>query len=292
MNQELLHSFHQCLRYWKATPLIKPLIDPVRCTRNQLRQKFRKVPGSVERVDTFHAKGFTIVSGEVVSEGLACYGFMEPELTEALLHLVKPGHVSVDIGMHLGYFTTLLAALVGQGGKVYSFEPTPSTREIAYLNTSRFKNVSVYPNAMWSHRETMTFHDYGLTHMAFNSLTTARLDHEVIPVNEHRVESFTLDEFRDQLDHRIDIVKIDAENAEEQILQGARRLLHDDRPIITLEVGDEASEDGKSRRLIETMANMDYHPWEFCEGSFKRHDPRTKYTYDNLVFAPSNQPLA
>lgn len=292
MNQKLLHSFHDCMRYKQAHSLIKPLLNPCRFIRNQIRQKRRNTVGTFETVDTFHAREFTIVAGETVSEGLACYGIMEPELTEAFLHLVKSGQTTVDIGMHLGYFTTLFAGLVGPSGKVHAFEPTPSTREIAARNTERFSNVTVHPNAMWSHHDTMTFHDYGLAHMAFNSVTAARLDHEVLSVCEHQVETISLDEFREQLASRIDVIKIDAETAEEQILQGARNLLKTDQPIVTLEVGDEGTESGRSRNLIATLASMDYEAWEFTKGRFIRHSSRKVYNYDNLIFAHSSKPLA
>lgn len=287
MNQGLLNSLHRCLRYKQANSLAKPFVDPCRFIRNQIRQKHRNTTGTIEKVDTFHARNFTIVAGETVSEGLACYGVMEPELTEAFLHLIKPGQTVIDIGMHLGYFTTLFAGLVGTSGKVHAFEPTPSTREIATHNTKLYTNVTVHPNAMWSHHETMTFHDYGLAHMAFNSVTSARLDHEAHSVREHQVEAISLDEFRERLTSRIDVIKIDAESAEEQILQGACNLLNTDQPIVTLEVGDEGADSGRSRKLIEVLAVMNYHPWEFSNGHFKRHIPRQAYSYDNLIFTPS-----
>ena len=291
MNQELFKSFNSCLRYKQANYLTKPFLNPCRFIRNQIRQKRRNTVGTVETVDTFHAQDFTIVAGEIVSEGLFCYGIMEPQLTEAFLHLVKPGQTTVDIGMHLGYFTTLFAGLVGPSGKVHAFEPTPSTREIAARNTERFSNVTVHPNAMWSHHETMTFHDYGLAHMAFNSVTAARLDYEVLSVREHQVEAISLDEFRKHLACRIDVIKIDAETAEEQILQGARNLLKSDQPIVTLEIGDEGTETGRSSNLIETLSLMDYEAWEFIEGRFRRHSPRKVYSYDNLIFTHSSKPL-
>jgi len=292
MNHELFQSFQAGLLYRQAPPLAKPLTNPVRFLRNQLRQKIRRDPGIPEKIDTFHMNGFTIVSGEIVSEALACYGFMEPELTGAILHLVKRGNHAVDIGMHLGYFTTLLATLVGREGAVHSFEPTPSTRDLALHNTSRFPWVSVHPNAMWSHCTQMKFHDYGIRHMAFNSVTTARLDHEVATVKEHTVEAVSLDSFREGLTHPIDFIKIDAETAEEQILHGAERLLSSDRPVLSLEIGDEAGETGRSRKLIELLGSMDYTPWEFRENSFKRHQIRDAYVYDNLIFAPAGKSLA
>jgi hypothetical protein len=127
--------------------------------------------------------------------------------------------------------------------------------------------------------------------MAFNSVTAARLDHEVLSVREHQVEAISLDEFREQLASRIDIIKIDAETAEEQILQGARNLLKTDQPIVTLEVGDEGTESGRSRKLIETLALMDYEAWEFAQGRFFKHVLQDNYTYNNLIFAPSERTL-
>lgn len=291
MNENLLASLHQCIRYKNAPRFSKPFQSPVRFVRNQLRQGFGKEAGTIEAIDTFHMKDFTIVSGEIVSEELACYGFMEPELTEAFLRLVSPGDTALDVGMHLGYFTTLFGELVGSKGKVISFEPTPSTREIAMRNTAKYPQVSVYPNAVWSHSTTMGFHDYGISHMAFNSVTSARLDHDVTTVRELEVEAICLDDFRLRLGSKINIIKIDAETAEEEILKGSRQLLRMDQPILTVEVGDEGAEPGRSRKLIEELVSMDYEAWSFSDGAFKRHEIKPTYTYDNLIFSPLCRPL-
>src|SRR6266581_4235350 len=39
----------------------------------------------------------------------------------------REGQTALDIGAHLGVFSVLLARLVGLRGRVFSFEPTPST---------------------------------------------------------------------------------------------------------------------------------------------------------------------
>jgi predicted methyltransferase len=39
--------------------------------------------------------------------------------------LVRPGMAVADIGTQYGYFTLLLADLVGDAGKVYVFDPDP-----------------------------------------------------------------------------------------------------------------------------------------------------------------------
>jgi len=58
-----------------------------------------------------------------VAPHLLIDGIWEMWLTEALVSLVRPGMVVADVGANLGYFTLLMADLVGAGGRVHAFEP-------------------------------------------------------------------------------------------------------------------------------------------------------------------------
>jgi hypothetical protein len=121
-QSDLLTRFQQHLRYKTAPAWRKPLVSPARFLRNQLRKRLYSPSqmGRLRVVRTFHCPRFTVVSGEKVSEGIGSYGIYEESLTEAFLHLVEPGQVVVDIGMHLGYYTTLFACLVGPSGEVHA----------------------------------------------------------------------------------------------------------------------------------------------------------------------------
>jgi len=291
MDSNLIQSFKSSLRYKSSSQLAKPFTSPRRFLNNQLRQRVRPRAGTLQIVHAFHMDRFHIVAGELVSEGIACYGIMESNLTGAFLNLIKPGQTALDVGMHLGYFSTLMARLVGPSGTVHSFEPTPSTRDFAAKNTEQFPNITVHPNAMWSHHEKMNFHDYGVVHMAFNSMSTARMEEQIESAREFEVEAISLDEFRDNTGEKIDVIKIDAENAELEIITGGQQTLLKDRPIVSLEVGDEATQAGRSRLLVETMVGLEFVPWEFNNGKFHKHAVRDKYVYDNLIFAPVERPL-
>ncbi len=288
----LRNKFNKCLRYQRAKSWQKPLLDPVRFLRNQFW--FRKGPretGETRWVAAFHLPRFKVVNGETVSGGIAAYGIFEPELTAAFLRLVEPGWVVADVGMHLGYYTTLFASLVGPSGFVHAFEPTPSTRELASANVGQFTNIRVHPLAAWSSAQKLTFHDYGPQWMAFNSFTAARVKAGPPQPREFTVETISLDAFRLELDRKIALIKIDAESAEQEILKGAQQLLKTDRPLVSLEVGDF---DGSpaSRRLVEMLQQTGYRAWEFSADRFVAHQARANYEYDNLVFAPLGSDLS
>ncbi len=290
---QLQDEFNQCARYLRARSWQKPIINPRRFLRNQWRVRTgRGKPWGVPaKHAAFHLSPFTIVNGEGVSESIAAYGLYEADLTEAFLRLIKPGQVVLDIGMHVGYYATIFAQLTGPTGQVHAFEPTPSTRDIAAENVARFPNLTVHAYAVWSGSQTVEFNDFGTKYMAFNSFSEPRLDGHQLTPTKFQAETIALDSFRSQLGKPIALVKVDAESAEWNIIEGAQQLLRTDRPLVTLEVGD-FGPGGQSSKLIQFIESANYRTWEFNRGKFVRHQTRTTYSYDNLIFAPSECDLS
>lgn len=52
-------------------------------------------------------------------------GFWEYWLTEFMWRNVRPGQVALDVGANHGYYSLVLADLVGAAGRVHAFEPNP-----------------------------------------------------------------------------------------------------------------------------------------------------------------------
>jgi FkbM family methyltransferase len=148
---------------------------------------------------------------------LALDGYWEYWVTQFLASRVRSGWTVVDVGANVGYFSMLLADLVGARGKVRSYEPQQLHRLIsksAAVNgfADRLQVKGVAAGAEASTIELSVPGDYlGSTHLG-----------------EQREELKRLASYRsttclvERLDHHPppDLVKIDAEGHEPQVLDG------------------------------------------------------------------------
>lgn len=152
------------------------------------------------------------------------YGEYELETTRAIKNLLEQGMTFVDCGAHIGWYTLLAARAVGPAGKVYAFEPAPSTFEILVRNVKAngYEDiVTAVPNAV-SNKS-------GLQRLFFNErssvstkLFTSHGDQEF-----NEVEVISLDEFFREKDWpQVDLVKMDIEGAEKAALEGMKELSH------------------------------------------------------------------
>lgn len=173
-------------------------------------------------------------------------GYWEIWLTRFLARAVQPGMVCVDIGANLGYYALLMADLAGPRGRVLAVEPNPAVARLlqSNLDVNGFAGrAEVLPLALGD-----------------GSLARARL---AIPLGEPKnaallpsdAEAGTAELVEvpvaafDALagaPPRIDLVKIDAEGAEDAILRGMAATLRRDRPILVLEFNPARPYDGRA----------------------------------------------
>jgi FkbM family methyltransferase len=164
----------------------------------------------------------------------------ESEMQEALRTYVRPGMIALDIGANTGYVTLLLADLVGETGKVFSFEPYAPNFKLLERNVraNGLSQVEVFCLALSdvtgsARLYLSTWNDGG---HSFGDL----IDETSVPgaSSQVLVKTTTLDEFLEEREiPRIDVLKIDVEGAETLVFAGARRLLsRTDAPAILCEV--------------------------------------------------------
>ena len=58
-------------------------------------------------------------------------------------NIIKPGMRVLDLGANIGFYTVLFSKLVGENGKVFSFEPDVKNYEYLEENTKTLYNVII-----------------------------------------------------------------------------------------------------------------------------------------------------
>lgn len=238
-------------------------------------------------IKTSFGRRMTIVLPEIVSSLLYLTGTYEPDVENIFQKFVKKGDVVVDIGAHYGYFTLLAATLVGKMGKVYSFEPTPSTFNVLQKNTNRYKNIMPVNKAVYDKHDSLVLHDYGLQFGALNSFFEPRIKKK-ITFTSSKVAAVTLDEYFSKVRRMPDFIKIDAESSEFFILKGMKKILSNKRPILCLELGDmDISGVKTSKEIIYFLVKKKYTAHLYKNNTLSRYKGEVlKNKHINLLFLP------
>lgn len=272
--------------------LQRTLRAPLLLLTSKALEKYCQINGSTMPMQArlFWGERMNVVFPEIVSCFLYRYGFFEPDLTKIVIHSVNPGDVVFDIGTHFGYYSLLASHLVGPQGQVHSFEPTRHTHEVVRSNISDKGNVKLTNAAAWSETTELKFKDYGMTMSAFNSLYEAKLDDAIVQKlqpEEYTVSAISIDEYVEANRVKPSFIKIDAENAEHDILLGMKRTLSEIRPLVTLEVGDVKAGNYKdSASAVHLLIQYGYRAKEWKDGHLQDHSPTSSYLHTNLLFVP------
>jgi len=161
------------------------------------------------------------------------YGTWEPEVVKALSEVVSPGDVTLDIGAHIGFYSLLLARLVGPTGQVIAFEPLPGNFKILAENVelNHCSQVRAINKAVLRRKSTMAItipHDQPLPGSV--SLFTDYGGQTVV------VEAVSLDEFVREARVPVNFIKMDVEGAEELVLHGGWRTIESHHPTLMIEI--------------------------------------------------------
>lgn len=154
-------------------------------------------------------------------------GSYEVDKQAMLERLMNLGMVVWDVGANAGFYTLALSRLTGPAGHVYAFEPLGANVKnlIRHVHLNRLTNTTVVQCALGGANELCGF-DTSISHQK-GFLSEHR--------NDYLVPCFTADGFlRSRPDAVPALLKIDVEGAESRMLEGARQLLTEHRPIVVL----------------------------------------------------------
>lgn len=160
----------------------------------------------------------SIIPGEAISLALQRTGAHELEVAEVVYRLLEKGDVAIDVGASLGFITSIMAQKVGDGGKVFAFEPNPA---IVPLLQENCKGLQVAIVAVGVSDNNGQLFVHGTEEMEKNA-GRVYLSNEP---SEVVVEVITLDNYFAHQQQPIQLMKIDTEGHESKVLGGAVRML-------------------------------------------------------------------
>ena len=159
-----------------------------------------------------------------------CEGYEQPTF-DFIRAYCMPGATLIDIGAHFGIFTISALRKVGPAGTVIAFEPCRATRTIL-LKTLELNGFSGIPvireEAVSNVKGQSSFFSSTIPGDAANSLISNAQHLARSEVRTVRLDDIPL--------ARVDAIKIDAEGAELQILEGSQALIAKHRPAVLLSV--------------------------------------------------------
>jgi len=186
----------------------------------------------------------------------------ELRLTRWLLKHLSSGQTFVDIGAHFGYFSLLAAELVGEKGQVFALEAAQGTFDILQNNTSDCAPIQAFHKAVSDTPGTLTFYEFPVLFSEYNTLNASQFEHEAWyknnPPQSIEVEAITLDHFFQQQTAQPTCIKIDAEGAELQILQGAEQLLRRTNPTLIMEYQLQDAPPAIYEQAVSWLNNLGY----------------------------------
>ncbi len=210
----------------------------------------------------------------------------EPDVTYFMKKHVK-GDV-IEIGAHIGFHTIILSKLVGDSGRVFAFEPSPKTYSCLQKNTKSYRNIITYQEAVTDGKvsELILRNYFGWS--AWNTvLTEGRFVKKENPSlrkifsQNVKVKATSLDNFlENHKDVRPQFIKIDAENAEMQILNGFTKGIVKFKPKIVFEGGDLNRPKGElTLDIITRLQSLNYEIMEYDKekSAIIPHEPRSSY---------------
>lgn len=147
-----------------------------------------------------------------------------------LRNLVFPGATVFDIGANLGFFSAILASLVGPTGTVLAFEPAPEIFRKLVATVERNGLNQVHPvNLGCGAQEAQ---------MVLRRVTTSSGNASLVGAGPPgaQIEIRSLDAIEKARREQPDLIKIDVEGFEPDVLRGAAEIIAEARPILYVEM--------------------------------------------------------
>lgn len=175
------------------------------------------------------------MSGEFAFSDFANWGDAHNSGFEFCVEASRGKACVLDIGAHIGLVSMPLSQVIAAPGVVFSFEPSKANRTTLrrHLNLNDITNVEVVELLVGDTdvEDIVLFEHAGVSGMN----TLARVKSNETYLETHHAQC-TLDTFCRARGIKPDVIKIDVEGAEFAVLEGAREILAEAKPVMVISI--------------------------------------------------------
>jgi len=163
-------------------------------------------------------------------------GMYQQDVLVALRSVIKTGDVVFDVGGHHGLMAIVSSLATGATGRVVTFEPNPYARRYleTHLALNNVRNVAVESVALSDKNDVVSFY-IQTGDVSWNSTIIEKFAGHDSFSESISVRTVTLDDYIAQSNVVPDVIKIDVEGSEFLILNGARTLFREHKPVLIME---------------------------------------------------------
>lgn len=185
------------------------------------------------------------------------WGQGKNEAFDEIIETARGANCVLDVGAHIGLISLPVSRVIGNGGKIFAFEPAESNRYYLgrHLAINDIINVDVIDALVGENdADEVTFYEAEGDN-PMNSVAHGDDEGFYAATKKRQV---CIDTFCQHRELTPDIIKIDVEGAEIGVLKGARGVIERCRPMIFLsvhprQISDLGQTTGELARLIEEM---------------------------------------
>ncbi|MFH1626575.1 MAG: FkbM family methyltransferase [bacterium] len=191
-----------------------------------------------------------------VDEYIYLYGIYEPNILDLITKYLKQGETFIDIGANIGQHSMFAASIVGNFGKVYSFEPIPRiyNQILDSVHLNNFDNIIKAYNFALGEKDTeqtlyITSENIGGSSLIKRSECDKKIEVKIIKGDNILLQL-----------KQINLIKMDVEGYEYEALSGIHATLKKFHPIIVLEFNGDSynKNDNYGDKIISLLNNLGY----------------------------------
>lgn len=301
MDKQLLHSQLDKIEHLAHSSKIQRLVhNPWNYVssiffRDVIYPKTKK--GKVVTTDTFFGKSMEIV----LPAGMDIYitkgksHDSEIRLARLMMNELNVGDTFIDIGAHFGYFSLLGSVLVGNTGKVFSFEASEGTYEVLKKNCNAESQVKLHHNAVSDTQGVLEFFEFPILYSEFNTLEIEQFEKsewiKKYSPKKIQVKSVVMDELITRENINPKLIKIDVEGAEYKVINGMKESLKKLSPMVVLEFLSKSRGNEGHVKAAELLGSLGYKSYSIGKdgglvlcGDPERYLEVSGSDSDNIVF--------